>query len=266
VGGLGLGLNVALRAPCTACRHRGTVRRSKHQVRTFSGNMKCRAGVLHLASASHKSERGVSVGKWVVPDRRYKRGYRWTPEFHRARWKWTLLIITWLVIVVAASSAHNSLLPLAATIGFIWYAIHRFRVNHRQSLTASAARAVPPQSGRSRFNPSPDGPLPPLEWMPPASGKSAPSWPYQPSDWQPGVPDQVTPLGERNSRAIPQDVKIKVAARDKGRCRQCGSTTDLHFDHIIPWSKAGANTVANIQLLCGPCNRRKGADDISAEF
>jgi hypothetical protein len=60
----------------------------------------------------------------------------------------------------------------------------------------------------------------------------------------------------------PQDVKIAVAARDGGRCRQCGSTTDLHFDHVIPWSKGGANTVTNIQLLCGPCNRRKGADDI----
>jgi HNH endonuclease len=70
------------------------------------------------------------------------------------------------------------------------------------------------------------------------------------------------PVGERNTRSIPQDVKIAVAVRDGGRCRQCGSTADLHYDHVIPWSKGGANTVANIQLLCGPCNRRKGADDI----
>jgi 5-methylcytosine-specific restriction endonuclease McrA len=76
----------------------------------------------------------------------------------------------------------------------------------------------------------------------------------------------MAPLGERNSRAIPQDVKIKVAARDAGRCRQCGSTIELHFDHVIPWSKGGANTATNIQLLCGPCNRRKGADDISANM
>ena len=67
------------------------------------------------------------------------------------------------------------------------------------------------------------------------------------------------PVGERAKRAIPQDVKIAVSARDGGRCRQCGSTQQLHFDHVIPISRGGANTVANIQLLCGACNRVKGA-------
>jgi 5-methylcytosine-specific restriction endonuclease McrA len=71
----------------------------------------------------------------------------------------------------------------------------------------------------------------------------------------------VPPLGERNSRVIPQDVKIAVAARDGGMCRYCGSAQELHYDHVIPWSKGGANTVSNIQLLCGPCNRAKGAKD-----
>jgi len=70
------------------------------------------------------------------------------------------------------------------------------------------------------------------------------------------VPD---PVGERSRRAIPQDVKIAVSARDGGRCRRCGSTHKLHFDHVIPLSRGGANTVANIQLLCGVCNRAKGA-------
>jgi 5-methylcytosine-specific restriction endonuclease McrA len=50
-----------------------------------------------------------------------------------------------------------------------------------------------------------------------------------------------------------------VSARDGGRCRQCGSTAQLHFDHVIPISRGGANTLANIQLLCGACNRAKGA-------
>jgi hypothetical protein len=67
------------------------------------------------------------------------------------------------------------------------------------------------------------------------------------------------PVGERHPRIIPQDVKIAVSARDGGRCRKCGSSEKLHFDHVIPVSRGGANTVANIQLLCGACNRAKGA-------
>lgn len=86
------------------------------------------------------------------------------------------------------------------------------------------------------------------------------------TSWSPPAPATPAPIGERNSRTIPQDVKIAVAARDGGRCRQCGSTVDLHFDHVIPWSRGGANTVANIQLLCGPHNRAKGADDIPAQL
>ena len=70
------------------------------------------------------------------------------------------------------------------------------------------------------------------------------------------IPD---PVGERNRRLIPQDVKIAVSARDGGRCRRCGSTRRLHFDHVIPVSRGGTNSVANIQLLCGDCNRAKGA-------
>lgn len=72
------------------------------------------------------------------------------------------------------------------------------------------------------------------------------------------------PIGERKSRNVPQDVKIAVAARDGAKCRQCGSAQDLHYDHVIPWSKGGSNIAKNIQLLCGTCNRRKGADDILA--
>jgi 5-methylcytosine-specific restriction endonuclease McrA len=57
-------------------------------------------------------------------------------------------------------------------------------------------------------------------------------------------------------------VRIAVSARDQAKCVQCGSTEDLQFDHKVPWSRGGTNTVNNIQLLCGPCNRSKGADDM----
>lgn len=60
---------------------------------------------------------------------------------------------------------------------------------------------------------------------------------------------------ERNP--IPTHVKKAVWLRDRGACCKCGSRKDLEFDHIIPVSKGGANTVKNIQLLCMSCNRNK---------
>ena len=62
----------------------------------------------------------------------------------------------------------------------------------------------------------------------------------------------------RPSRTIPQDVKIAVSARDGGKCRVCGSTKDLQYDHIYPWSLGGrSDDPDNIQLLCGYHNRLK---------
>ena len=37
-------------------------------------------------------------------------------------------------------------------------------------------------------------------------------------------------------------------------CSDCGTTTDLTLDHVEPRS-----TVAGVQVLCRPCNSRKGA-------
>lgn len=62
---------------------------------------------------------------------------------------------------------------------------------------------------------------------------------------------------EKRSRRIPQDVMDKVWNRDGGECVECGSNENLEFDHIIPFSKGGANTYRNIQLLCEKCNRSK---------
>ncbi|HEY5055769.1 MAG TPA: HNH endonuclease [Acidobacteriaceae bacterium] len=60
------------------------------------------------------------------------------------------------------------------------------------------------------------------------------------------------------SRApISREVKEAVFVRDAGRCLECGATSELQFDHIIPVSKGGGNAEANIQLLCATCNLRK---------
>ncbi|UCH42690.1 MAG: HNH endonuclease [Dehalococcoidales bacterium] len=60
------------------------------------------------------------------------------------------------------------------------------------------------------------------------------------------------------NRLVPSYVKMNVWKRDKGKCVICASTTNLHFDHIIPFSKGGSSLVAeNVQLLCAKHNIAK---------
>ncbi len=56
---------------------------------------------------------------------------------------------------------------------------------------------------------------------------------------------------------ISGEVKDAVWRRDNGRCAQCGSRANLEFDHIVPVSKGGSNTLRNVELLCEACNRKK---------
>ncbi len=63
-----------------------------------------------------------------------------------------------------------------------------------------------------------------------------------------------------HNRQIPGEVQKEVYERDMGKCRICGSSDNLHFDHILPFSKGGSSKVAsNIQLLCARHNLKKGA-------
>lgn len=68
-----------------------------------------------------------------------------------------------------------------------------------------------------------------------------------------------TPRRANARKAIPDDVKQYVWTRDGGQCRNCGSTVELQFDHIIPIARGGGNQDDNLQILCGPCNRSKSA-------
>lgn len=61
-----------------------------------------------------------------------------------------------------------------------------------------------------------------------------------------------------HTRLIPSYVKKEVWKRDHGRCVICGSTTNLHFDHDLPFSKGGTSLSSNnIRILCARCNLKK---------
>lgn len=68
-------------------------------------------------------------------------------------------------------------------------------------------------------------------------------------------------MDEEHARLIPSVVKLAVWKRDLGQCRLCGSKENLHFDHILPYSKGGTSTSEkNIQLLCMKHNLQKRAN------
>ena len=61
-----------------------------------------------------------------------------------------------------------------------------------------------------------------------------------------------------HNRVIPTAIKLEVWKRDRGQCSICKSKDNLHFDHILPFSKGGSSLVgSNIQLLCARHNLQK---------
>jgi superfamily II DNA or RNA helicase len=52
-------------------------------------------------------------------------------------------------------------------------------------------------------------------------------------------------------------IKRQVKARDGNCCVCCGAVRTLQVDHIVPSYHGGPHTIANLQTLCGVCNRTK---------
>ena len=70
-------------------------------------------------------------------------------------------------------------------------------------------------------------------------------------------------FNHKTKREPSDRLKIQVLMRDGNKCRICGvecsgGLHNIHFDHIIPWSKGGETVLENLQVLCSACNEAKG--------
>lgn len=74
---------------------------------------------------------------------------------------------------------------------------------------------------------------------------------------------RVTPRHRNEARrhweSISRRIRPVILERDGFTCQWCGQDDDLEIDHIIPLARGGTNDPHNLQVLCRPCNRRKGA-------
>jgi hypothetical protein len=60
-------------------------------------------------------------------------------------------------------------------------------------------------------------------------------------------------------RKLPRQLIEYILARDNYTCQHCGATKKLSIDHVLPESHGGGDEPDNLQVLCSPCNSRKGA-------
>ena len=94
--------------------------------------------------------------------------------------------------------------------------------------------------------------------------------------WQLANPGRVRELGQERTRrhrarlngTLPQRLKPEhlnmLLSAQRSRCAYCQCRIRLgkcHCDHIVPVARGGLHVFSNLQLLCGTCNRVKGAKD-----
>ena len=59
----------------------------------------------------------------------------------------------------------------------------------------------------------------------------------------------------------PKGLKRQLMRQQDNICVYCGTrriATSLDIDHMIPAVRGGSNDVSNLQVICRPCNQRKG--------
>ena len=169
---------------------------------------------------------GTVVGHWVGIDRRYNQPYRLTSYALRGIFKWTGLVLAWVLVNSALTAAHLSALILVSAAGLVWYAVHCALRNRRVQLAEPVYKPAMPTADQQQsmstgdqwqLDAPPNWPPPPAGWSSEPGWMRDPSWPAPPLArqlWVPATPPARGAPGDRTSRVIPQNAR--------SRC-QCGT-------------------------------------------
>lgn len=77
-------------------------------------------------------------------------------------------------------------------------------------------------------------------------------------------PQNTRAQARKTKREISERMRFRILVRDGFRCGTCGTSplenrgTELHVDHIVPWSKGGETMPDNLATKCSRCNLGKG--------
>ena len=123
------------------------------------------------------------------------------------------------------------------------YPLEKLDLETRERVAAQVASDQPPE----RWIPC--GPTrKPLGWI---ESRGWYEW-----HWARGI----DPQGRREP--MPKALRAAVIERDGYICQLCGGQvepSDVHIDHIKPYSKGGQHVLGNLQVAHSLCNIRKGA-------
>ena len=85
--------------------------------------------------------------------------------------------------------------------------------------------------------------------------------------WKRANPDRVRAHKQKRrgaDGALRGDIVARLMSLQRGRCPYCMGDlrrSGNHIDHVVPIAGGGSNTDGNVQLLCPPCNIKKGRID-----
>ena len=60
-------------------------------------------------------------------------------------------------------------------------------------------------------------------------------------------------------KALSKRIRLLILEKYKYTCNHCGGRDKLEIDHIKPYFKGGSSDPSNLQVLCKPCNIKKGS-------